>query len=199
MADNTQSAIRVNLDNWYSVNSLFNIPIGEEFLLHNLSTKPMQVSISDTQPTKGALNWLPLYTYKPYLPQAFESEVWVYGDGFINTSALTYDDLDKVTASQSGDWNVSVDNLPDVVGTWGYASGSNGTLNLTGGKRVIQITAISLEVAGGVTINGGNIIRLPYGNVDKVSTELTIHPQGNLVDPVMVFTDTDSYFVEYVN
>jgi hypothetical protein len=104
MADNTESAIRVNLDNWYSVNSLFNIPIGEEFLLHNLSTKSMQVSLSDTQPMKGALNWLPLYTYKPYLPQAFDSEVWVYGDGFINTSDLTYDELDVVVANKGTGW-----------------------------------------------------------------------------------------------
>lgn len=148
----------------------------------------MQVSLSDTQPSKGALNWLPLYTYKPYLPQAFDSEVWVYGDGFINTSDLTYDDIDKVV----------VENLPDLAGTWGYSSGTVGTVTLTGGKRVLQITAVALEEAGSFTINGGDVIALPYGDTDKVSTEITLEPQGNLTDPVIVFTNTDSYFVEYV-
>jgi hypothetical protein len=234
MGDSTTNAIRVNLDGWYSVNSLFSIPLGEEFLLHNLSTKPMQVSISDTQPTRGALNWLPLYTYKPYLPEAFDSQVWVYGDGFINVSDLTYDELDVVVANkgtgwvdpqtdsltddqlrasdvkvtlddevvnvaQSGTWDVSVNNLAPVVGTWGYSAGSLGTLTLTGGKRVLQITAVALEGAGSFTINGSDVITLPYGSTDKVSTEITIQPQGNLTDPVIVFTGTDSYFVEYVS
>lgn len=83
-------------------------------------------------------------------------------------------------------------------GTWGYASGASGTVTLTGSKRVLQITAIALETAGSITIDGGDSIPLPYGATDKVSSSISIEPKGNLTDPVIVFTGTDSYFVEYV-
>jgi hypothetical protein len=104
-----------------------------------------------------------------------------------------------VAAAQSGSWDVSVNNQPEVVGAWGYSSGTSGTVTLTGGKRVLQITAVALEAAGSFTINGGDVIALPYGSSDKVSTEITIEPQGNLTNPTIVFTGTDSYFVEYVS
>jgi hypothetical protein len=111
----------------------------------------------------------------------------------VNVWALAMTDTSSLTITET-----VTANLPDEAGLWGYNSGALGTLTLTGGKRVLQITAVSLEVAGSITINGGDTVRLPYGNVDKVSTEITIEPKGNLIDPVIVFTDTDSYFVEYV-
>lgn len=86
----------------------------------------------------------------------------------------------------------------DEAGTWGYASGATGTITLTGSKRVLQITAVALEAAGSITINGGDTIAIPYGATDKVSSSISIEPKGNLTDPVIVFTGTDSYFVEYV-
>lgn len=86
-----------------------------------------------------------------------------------------------------------------VDGTWGYSAGVDGTVDLTGGKRVLQITAIALESAGSIQVNGGDSIPLPYGSSDKVSTELSIAPKGNLVDPEIIFTGTDSYFIEYVS
>tara|TARA_R110000850_G_scaffold91270_2_gene193825 strand:+ start:500 stop:1045 length:546 start_codon:yes stop_codon:yes gene_type:complete len=118
-------------------------------------------------------------------------EVNVWALAMTNTSSLTITETVAGVAVKS--------KQAPVAGTWGYSSGADGTLTLTGGKRVLQITAVSLEVAGDITINGGDMIRLPYGNVDKVSTEITIHPQGNLTDPTIVFTGTDSYFVEYVS
>jgi hypothetical protein len=111
----------------------------------------------------------------------------------VNVWALAMTDTSSLTITET----VTAD-LPAVAGVWGYNSGALGTLTLTGGKRVLQISAISLEVAGSITINGGDLIRLPYGDVDKVSTEMTIYPKGNLIDPVIEFVDTDSYFVEYV-
>jgi hypothetical protein len=73
----------------------------------------------------------------------------------------------------------------------------SGTVTLTGSKRVLQITAVALEAAGSITIDGGDTIPLPYGATDKVSSSISIEPKGNLIDPVIVFTGTDSYFVEY--
>lgn len=86
-----------------------------------------------------------------------------------------------------------------AAGTWGYNAGTAGTLVLTGSKRVLHITAIALEAAATLTINGGDTITIPYGATDSVSSELTIEPRGNLTDPTLVFTGTTAYFVEYVS
>lgn len=86
-----------------------------------------------------------------------------------------------------------------VSGTWDYAAGASGTVALAGGKRVLQISAVALGAAGSVAINGGTAVPLPYDSTDKTSTSITITPRGNLVDPTIVFTGTDSYFVEYVS
>lgn len=89
--------------------------------------------------------------------------------------------------------------LPDFSGTWGYAAGTNGTVVLSGSKRVLQITATALEASGTITINGGDTITLPYGGTDKVSTSLTIAPVANLTDPTIVFSSgVDSYFIEHL-
>lgn len=84
-------------------------------------------------------------------------------------------------------------------GTWGYNAGTSGTLTLSGGKRVLQISAIAQGAAGSLTINAGDVITLPYDSVDKVSSSIEIRPTGNLVDPTIVFTGTDAYFVEFVS
>lgn len=84
-------------------------------------------------------------------------------------------------------------------GAWGYAAGTSGTETLTGGKRVLQITAIALEAAATLTINGGDTITIPYGSTDSVSSSITIEPKGNLTDPTLIFTGTDSYFIEFVS
>lgn len=107
--------------------------------------------------------------------------------------------LESVNATVSG--AVVVSNLPadPAQGLWGYHAGTSGTLTLTGGKRVLQITAIALEAAASLTINGGNTVLMPYGSSDRVSSALCIEPKGNLTDPTLLFTGTDSWFVEYVS
>lgn len=84
-------------------------------------------------------------------------------------------------------------------GTWGYRSGASGTVNnLPAGAKILQITAVALGAAGSLTIDGGDSIIVPYDATDKASTSITIEPKGNLVSPVIIFTDTDAYFIEYV-
>lgn len=83
-------------------------------------------------------------------------------------------------------------------GAWGYSAGISGTLTLTSGKKVLRITAIALEVAASFTINGGDSIIIPYGATDKVSSSIEFQPLGNLVNPVIIFTNTKAYLVEYV-
>jgi hypothetical protein len=76
-------------------------------------------------------------------------------------------------------------------GAWGYAGGSSGTVTLTGSKRVLAITAVCGGTPGTITINGGDSIPVP------TNVGLQIGPKGNLVDPTIVFSSTDSYFVEF--
>lgn len=80
---------------------------------------------------------------------------------------------------------------PDVVGTWGYVAGASGTPTITGSKRVTGIAAHA-TTAGSFTINGGDSIPVP------ANSSIEIQPLANLVDPAIVFTGTDSFFVETV-
>lgn len=90
--------------------------------------------------------------------------------------------------------------LPDFSGTWGYNAGTNGTVTLSGSKRVLQITATALEAQGTITINGGDTIIIPYGATDKVSSQITIAPIANLTDPTIIFSSgVDSYFIEHLS
>ncbi len=107
--------------------------------------------------------------------------------------------LPVVIASNQSAIPVSSTYMSNNAGTWGYNSGTSGTLTLTGGKRVLQITAIALEAGGTIQINGGDTITIPYGATDKVSSSLTIEPKGNLTNPTIVFTGTDAFFCEYVS
>lgn len=86
---------------------------------------------------------------------------------------------------------VTAGNLADLSGTWSYAAGASGTVTLTGSKRVIGIAAHA-TTAGSFTINGGDAIPVP------ANSGIEIVPLANLVDPVLVFTGTDSYFVESI-
>jgi len=91
-------------------------------------------------------------------------------------------------------------NISNLTGTWGYASGTNGTVTLSGGKKVLQITAIAQGASGSFTINAGSAITLPYDSTDKVSSSIEIKPVGNLVDPTIVFSaGVDAYFIEHVS
>lgn len=81
---------------------------------------------------------------------------------------------------------------PPITGTWGYNAGVSGTVTLAGSKRVRSITAIS-TAGGTVTIDGGDSIPIPA----NFAFNLPIDAQ--ITDAVIVFTGTDSYFVDYVS
>ena len=82
--------------------------------------------------------------------------------------------------------------LTNQTGTWGYNAGIDGSVTLTGSKKVIGIAA-HCTTAGSMTINSGDSIPIP--------ALVGIHfiPIGNIVDPTIVFTGTDSYVIEHLN
>lgn len=82
---------------------------------------------------------------------------------------------------------------PNITGIFGYKSATNGTLTLTGSKRVLSITASSGNTASTIQINGGDIINIP------ILKNISIEVAGNITDPTIVFTNTTSYFVSYVS
>ena len=84
----------------------------------------------------------------------------------------------------------------ELNGHYAYAAGASGTVTLPEGAAVIQILAYS--VAGGtVTIFGGTAIPVVAnsGFVLAYNHTLNVAPSSN---KTIVFTATDSYFVEYV-
>lgn len=81
--------------------------------------------------------------------------------------------------------------LPKLVGTWDYRAGASGTpRGFTG--RVVGI-AVHATVAGSLTINGGDSIPIP------ANSGIAVTPNAQLVSPALVFTGTDSFFVEFVS
>lgn len=81
-------------------------------------------------------------------------------------------------------------NTAKNYGTWGYVSGIDGTVVVTG--RVVGIGAYSL-LGGSFTINGGDVITLPSG------VAYNIQPNGNLVNPTIIFTGTNTFIIETVS
>lgn len=82
--------------------------------------------------------------------------------------------------------------LPNQAGTWSYYAGASGTVNVSSSERVLGIATHALT-AGSFTIDGGDSIPVP------ANTGIAIQPLGNLVGPTIVFSGTDSYFVEVVS
>lgn len=74
-------------------------------------------------------------------------------------------------------------------GVFSYDSGTSGTVNVGSGKRVIAIAA-HCTTAGSMTINGGSSIPIP------ANVSINIDIQGTLVAPTLVFTGTDTFFIE---
>jgi hypothetical protein len=87
---------------------------------------------------------------------------------------------------------VSETNVDRNFGTWGYYAGTNGSVTVTSGQRVLGI-GTHATTAGSFTINGGSSIPVPAG------VSVNIQPLANLVAPTIVFTGTDSYFIEVVS
>ena len=86
--------------------------------------------------------------------------------------------IDPLTSAQNGNWN--------------YSAGINGTVIISGSKKIRGIIVHSTD-GGDFTINGGDTITVP------ANVGVEINPQGLLVDPTIVFSaGIDSYFIEYV-
>jgi hypothetical protein len=79
-------------------------------------------------------------------------------------------------------------------GNWAYAAGSAGTVIVPAFHRVIGIAAHAATggAGGSVQIDGGDVCPVPAG------VGIEIWPKGNLFAPTIVFTGTDSFFVEHV-
>lgn len=114
----------------------------------------------------------------------------------VSGTALDVRPLDCATDSVevcqgTSPWVVSENpDIPDLTGTWAYEAGVAGTEIIGAGQRVIGIAAHAGIVAGSMTINGGDVIPVP------ANSSITINPYGQLVAPTIVFTGTDSYFIE---
>jgi hypothetical protein len=81
--------------------------------------------------------------------------------------------------------------LPVLAGAWDYQAEASGTITVAANRRVIGIAAHS-TIGGSLTINSGASIPIP------ANSGISIGPVGNLVAPVLVFTGTDSAFVESI-
>lgn len=82
-------------------------------------------------------------------------------------------------------------------GDWAYRAGTSGTVDFASvptQKRILNITATAPTTGNGsITINGGDAITVPAGLQFNVPI-----PEEKLVDPVIVFTGTDSYYVDWL-
>ena len=83
-------------------------------------------------------------------------------------------------------------NIAKAYGTWTYYSGISGTVNVTAGQRILSITCHS-AIGGTVTINGGSSITVPAG------VGFSISMTGLIIAPTVVFSSTDTYFIEVVS
>lgn len=80
---------------------------------------------------------------------------------------------------------------PDIQGVWDYHAGADGTVNVPSPQRVIGIAAHA-TTAGSFTINAGDSVPVP------ANSSIEVNPNGNLVAPTVIFTGTDSYFIETI-
>lgn len=96
-----------------------------------------------------------------------------------------------IASDQTG---LTVSNLPNSAGMWGYFSGVSGTVVMLANQRVLRIvTSASATLAASFNVNGGSAIPVP------ISTLRAIEPRAALVGPTVVFTNTDSYLIEFVS
>ncbi len=84
----------------------------------------------------------------------------------------------------------------ELTGTWTYAAGASGTVTLPDGAFILQIVAHSSGSAS-VAILGGTAVPLISGSGTRLQFFHTmVKAQGT--NNTVVFTSTDSYFIEYV-
>jgi hypothetical protein len=90
-----------------------------------------------------------------------------------------------------------------LVGTWGYLAGTTGTVVVPQGARVIQIVAHASSAGAALLIFNGDSIPVIDGAAPLVLPFLHgLLQSGNDTTTAgsqdIVFSNTDSYFVEYV-
>lgn len=89
------------------------------------------------------------------------------------------------------------------VGVWNYTSGTDGTVDMAelvntsdiqgmDECRVISITAIAGATDATISVDNRGDIVIPAGQA------ITVTPNGTVRNPVLVFTNTASYCIEYV-
>ena len=83
-----------------------------------------------------------------------------------------------------------ITSLNHSIGSAIMLSGTTGTLNLSGGKKVGSISCVS-AAGGSVSINGISVVIPAGGNFDKDF-------KFNLLNPTIIFTGTDSYELDYI-
>ena len=76
-------------------------------------------------------------------------------------------------------------------GEWDYRAGIDGSPTLPDDAQLLGITAHA-TTAGSMSINGGDSIPIP------ANATVYFTPARLLVSPVLVFTGTDSWIVEFV-
>lgn len=86
---------------------------------------------------------------------------------------------------------------PEDDSVWGYCAGIDGTIELKGNKQVLTIVCIAALEPAYIQINNGDLIRLPRGARAHEPRMFQLPLSGTLIDPVISFTGTDSYFIEY--
>lgn len=85
-------------------------------------------------------------------------------------------------------------NVTNLTGTPFYNAGTGGgTVTLTGGKKLLGVTAYAKGADGTMTINGGDTITIRSG------LTLSFSPLGNYVNPTIVFSASIDYIVEGVS
>ena len=85
-------------------------------------------------------------------------------------------------------------NVTNLTGTPFYNAGTGGgTVALTGGKKLLGVTAYARSADGTMTINGGDTITIRSG------LTLSFSPLGNYVNPTIVFSAAIDYIVEGVS
>jgi hypothetical protein len=134
---------------------------------------------------------------------AAQSGAWSVGRTWNLASSVDSVNIGNFPATQTIAGSVSVSNFPSSqpvteanidksFGTWAYYAGTSGTVVVSSGQRVLSIVAHA-TLASTITINGGATITLP------TNTAFAVEPLGNVVAPTIIFTNTDSYFIEVVS
>ena len=100
------------------------------------------------------------------------------GSGVVTGTSLFYSEIVDGGVTQRNNYIVTqtIDEVRDLITppvispTWKYHAGISGTVTLTGGNKVVKISASATVTTATVTINGGDSITLPAGGVGNILT-----------------------------